>query len=195
MKQSLNLLLILFLGVQLFAQQATTPYITNNVETSTFIQYIPTTSDFVLAYAEESYWWSNTENFKLLSRKGNEWTTWTYNRKWKSSTDVLGNNGKKNKRYFSKGSVIDSVDVKELFDSLNSVKFWDLNVDSLNSTRGNEISDMVNYIFNIETKFRNILVESYAPDYYVKVFPDMLEKIIFIQGRDIFNRWWKKYSR
>lgn len=195
MKHTLNFTVFLFWGAQLFAQSPKIDYGSNKVDTSYFIQYIPVKSDFVLAFSKESYWWSNIENFKLLTRKGKKWTTWTYKRKWKSSSDVLNNKGKKKKKYFTRITTVDSLAVNELFDNWRSIKFSELHLDSLNSTRGYEIFDAVNDKFNIETVFGNRLIESYAPEYYIQKFPDMYERALFIQGRDIFLQWWKKYSR
>jgi hypothetical protein len=74
-----------------------------------FIKYFPENADLILAYSEESYWWSNTENFKLLAFANNQWNAWTYSRKWKNSSDVYENHGQKSKKYFHKRRTIDSV--------------------------------------------------------------------------------------
>ena len=122
------------------------------------------------------------------------WTAWTYYKKWKSSSEVYDNKGKKKKKYFKKVATLDSSTVKELFDSLALVNFWTINVDSLNETRGGDISDDVNYIFQIENTTGRQILESYAPEYFIEKFPDMRQRVVFLQGRDIFKRWWKRYA-
>lgn len=90
-------------------------------------------------------------------------------------------------------SVLDSSQVKELFDSLSVLHFWDLNIDSLNETRDHVIFDDATYKFQIENSKGRKVLESYAPEYYIGIFPDMRERITFLKGKEIFERWWQKY--
>lgn len=119
--------------------------------------------------------------------------TWTYYRKWKSSSDVVRNKGKKKKKFFSKVRALDSFIVKELLDSLALIDFWALQADSLNETRGVRIADDVAYKFQIETVEGRQILESYAPEFYLDKFPDMHLRAIFLRGKKIFKHWWKKY--
>lgn len=193
--KSSSLFIFLFIGqLNIVAQNSLPTFVSGKNDTSTFLQYLPTNADFVFAYSEESYWWSNTENFSLLAWTGNTWTAWTYYKKWKSSSDVYENIGKKKNKDFKKITNLDASKVKELFDSLALVNFWTLNIDSLNETRGNDISDDVNYKFQIEYSTGRQILESYAPEYFIEKFPDMRQRVVFIQGKDIFKRWWKRHA-
>jgi hypothetical protein len=191
-----SFLFIFFLFGQLtLPGQTSLPKFTSaRTDSFTFLQFFPAKADFILAYSEESYWWSNTEDFKLLVRTGNTWAIWTYYKKSKSSSNVYSNDGKKKHKYFKKQANLDSAAVNELFDSLALANFWTLSMDSLNETRGSDISDDVNYKFQIENETGRQILESYAPEYYIGKFPDMKQRIIFLQGKDIFRRWWKRHA-
>jgi hypothetical protein len=192
--KTLLFIFLLFGQLTLLGQTSLPTFTSAKKDTLAFLQFLPAKADFILAYSEESYWWSNTETFKLLVRKGNTWTIWTYYKKWKSSGDVHDNNGKKKPKFFKKRGVVDSLSVKELFDSLDLVNFWTLNIDSLNETRDNDISDVVNYKFQLENPIGRQILESYAPEYYVEKYPDMRQRVLFLQGKEIFRRWWKRHA-
>ena len=34
--------------------------------------------DFVIAYTEQSYWWSDKKSYKILFCTNNKWSSWTY---------------------------------------------------------------------------------------------------------------------
>ena len=192
--KSFIFILLLFGQLTLLGQTSLPMFTSAERDSLTFFQYFPEKADFILAYSEESYWWSNIEDFKLLVRTEKTWTIWTYYKKWKSSSDVYRNNGKKKHKYFKKLAELDSSAVYELFDSLDLAKFWTLTSESLNDTRGSDISDYVNYEFQIETKTGKQILESYAPEYYIEKFPDMQQRITFLYGTEIFKRWWKRLA-
>ena len=80
------LFILSLIGQLITVGQTSLPTFTYGKKDSlTFIQFLPVKVDFVLAYSEESYWWSDTENFRLLTQAGNKWETWTYYKKWNSS--------------------------------------------------------------------------------------------------------------
>jgi len=185
------LFIFLLFGQVTFGQIPMPAFTSEKKDTTSFLQFLPVKADYILAYSEESYWWSNTEDFNLLVRTGNTWMTWTYYRKWKSSSDVYAKNGKRQK-YFKKQAVVDSSSVKELFDSLALIKFWTLSADTLNEPKGRDISDDVNYKFQIENLTGRQILESYAPEYYIDKFPEMQQRAIFVQGKEIFRRGWKR---
>ena len=58
--------------------------------------------------------------------------------------------------------------------------------------RGTSIFDDVNYKFQIENVQNRQVLQSYAPEYYLEMFPDMQQRVLFLKGRDVFKRWWKK---
>ena len=192
----LFLFILLLVGqIELVAQSALPAFTSAQRDTLTFLQYFPTKANFLFIYSEESYWWSNTENFKIIAKAENKWTAWTYYRKWKSSSNVHSNKGKKETKYFKRICNLDSVSIRDLFDSLASVNFCALNNDSLNETRGTSIFDDVNYKFQIENVQNRQVLQSYAPEYYLEMFPDMQQRVLFLKGRDVFKRWWKRHCR
>ena len=188
-----NLMAIfLFLGhLSIVAQTSFPTFATCKNDTTTFLQFLPIKADYIFAYSAESYWWSDTENFRLLSRTGKIWTMWTYYKKWKNSENV---NINKEKEHFKKVRTLDSATVTELFDSLELVNLWTLNMDSLNETRGISILDDVNYKFQIEDNTGRQILESYAPEYFIQNFPYMRQRVSFLRGKEIFLRWWKRLA-
>ena len=172
--KSFTVFIFLIIGqLTIVAQNSLPTFASRKNDSLAFLQYLPIKADFVFAYSEESYWWSNTENFSLLTLTGDTWTAWTYYKKWKSSSDVYDNMGKKKTKYFKKFTTIDTSIVNKLFDSLALVNFWAISVDSLNETRGDDISDDVTYKFQIENSTGRQILESYAPEYFIEKFPDM----------------------
>lgn len=168
--------------------------------------------DFIIAYTEQSYWWANRKNYKILTCSDNIWSWWTY-----SDNLIQGTLNKKTKKvivdtiktghYFKGKTILTSSSALELLLNLGSNNFWSLNNDSLNQSRlypirilnGDttfrtaSISDGINYRFEILSKARLRVIESYEPDYFLELFPDMIERTKFIKSRDTFLSWWDKY--
>ena len=168
--------------------------------------------DFIIAYTEQSYWWANRKNYKILTCSDNTWSWWTY-----SDNFIQGTLNKKTKKvivdtikighYFKGKTILTSSSALELLLNLGSNNFWSLNNDSLNQSRlylirilnGDttfrtaSISDGINYRFDILNKTRLRVIESYEPDYFFELFPDMIERRKFIKSRDTFLSWWDKY--
>lgn len=188
------IILLLIAELNLLGQSKLPSFASARKDSVAFIHYFPGKADYILAYSEEGYWWSNIENYKLLVREGNTWTKWTYYKKWKSSNELSTNKRKKKAMYFKKIAVVNPSSAKMLLDSLTLQKFWTLSSDSLSESRGLIISDDINYKFQIETSESRQIIESYAPEYYVKKYPDMIQRIAFLNGKDIFLRWWKRQA-
>ncbi len=167
--------------------------------------------DFTIAYTEQSYWWSDQKSYKILTYSDNKWTSWTYSDYFIQRTKKKGKkkipvdtvrNGK-----FLKGKAdLENISVLQLISTLDSNDFWTLNVDSLNKTivktwvengdtmvRKVSVSDGVNYRFDILTKGSLRVIESYEPDYFIKLCADMEERRKFVKSRNAFLKWWDKY--
>ena len=170
--------------------------------------------DFIIAYTEQSYWWANRKNYKILAFSNNKWSSWTYSNYFvqgtkKNGIEKITVDTIKIGHYFLENTVLKYSSVSELLTNLESNNFWTLNNDSLNQSRlfpikiknGDttfriaSISDGINYRFDIISKSRLRVIESYEPDYFLELFTDMFERRKFILNRDIFLSWWKKYSR
>jgi hypothetical protein len=168
--------------------------------------------DFTIAYTEQSYWWSDRKSYKILACSDNKWTSWTYSdyfiqwtkkkRKKKMLVDTV-----RNGQFFKGKTELESTSALQLLSALGSNDFWTLNNDSLNQTRIIEtriengdtinrkasISDGINYRFDILTKTKLRVIESYEPDYFLKLFSDMVDRRKFLKSRDTFLLWWDKY--
>jgi hypothetical protein len=168
--------------------------------------------DFIIAYTEQSYWWSDRKSYKILTCSDNKWTSWTYSdyfiqwtkkkRKKKMLIDTI-----RNKQFLKGKTELESTSVLQLLSALDSYGFWTLNNDSLNQTRIIEtriengdtinrkasISDGINCRFDILSKTKLRVIESYEPDYFLKLFSDMVDRRKFLKSRDTFLLWWDKY--
>jgi len=165
--------------------------------------------DFIMAFTEQNW---GRKNIKILARSDKKWSSWTYSDYFIRGTitkgtkeiviDTVKTGG------FFKGKVnLKKVAVSELLNKLDSNDIWALSNDSLNQSRlypyriknGDttytiaSISDDTYYRFDVLTKFKSRVIESYAPDYFLKLFPDMIERRRFINSRDSFLSWWDKY--
>ena len=169
--------------------------------------------DFVLSYTEQGYW-QNYKYYQILAYKksADSWSTWTYsnyviltkkkNRRSKLITDTV-----RTGLFFRKNMAIPGSLVKPFLDSLSANNFWHLNNDSLNQTRIIEtyidngdtihrkagIADAPNYRFDIITRDNARVIESYAPQYFLHLFPDMTERRQFLRNRELFEQCWKKW--
>ena len=185
----------LFLSFTCHSQLPAVSYDSKLKDSFSFITHLPVKSKFVLVYSEESYWWSNVDNYRLLSFDGTLWTAWTYKRTWKSSSERFTKTYPKQSKYYKKiGTVSDKL-IRDLFDHFENLKFWQLSQDSLNDIRDSRISDDVDYVFRLETETRQKIFSSYAPEYYLKLYPDMNQRSTFLTARTLFTDWWKKYFR
>lgn len=167
--------------------------------------------DFTVAYTEQSYWWSDRKSYKILACSDNQWTSWTYSdytiqwTKKKGSKKILVDTVRYGQ--FTKGKTdLKNSSVLHLFSALDSNYFWELNNGSLNETvvktwvengdtvvRKASVSDGVNYRFDILTKESLRVIESYEPDYFLKLSADMEERKKFVKSRDAFLKWWELY--
>lgn len=168
--------------------------------------------EFIIAYTEQSYWWSDRKNYKILAYSNNKWTSWTYSdyfipwTKKKDKKKIIVDTVR-NGQFFKDKADLESTSVLQLLSALNCNDFWTLNNDSLNQSRIIEtriengdtinrkasISDGINYRFDILSKTKLRVIESYEPDYFFKLFPDMVDRSKFLKNRDTFLSWWDKY--
>lgn len=171
------------------------------------------TYDFIIAYTEQSYWWSDKKSYKILSCANNKWSLWTYSdyfahlTKKKRSKKTAIDTVRKGQFFESKTKFQDSA-IGQLLTNFSNNGFWTLSNDSLNQTyittriengdtitTRHDISDGINYRFDILTKDKLRVIQSYEPDYFVKLFPAMIDRKQFIKSRDFFLSWWDKYYR
>ncbi|GAB2815575.1 hypothetical protein [Ferruginibacter profundus] len=171
---------------------------------------------YVIAYKEEGGFCHNcpTYTYKIISFKNKQWSSFTL-----SNYSIRGTFNKLTKQmvtdtvrtgtWYKSKLTVDNRAVQQLFDSLSAIHFWYLHNDSLNQTRkvirridngdtsytNAGITDDINYRFDIVFKSKRRIIQSYAPEYFVSLFPDMTDRKVFMQGREIFLRWWDKYGK
>ena len=143
--------------------------------------------DFVISCCSQSYWWSDRESYEILAYGNGHWQKISLYSK-------RNHNGK-----WSKPSIkIDSFDnsrAKRLIEIFNKNDFWHLSNDSLsihqkriNDTlfKAFDISDAVNYKFEVMTKNSFSIIQCYDPEYFMENIPEIKSRAIFIKCRDEF---------
>ncbi|MGG9963569.1 hypothetical protein [Ferruginibacter sp. SUN106] len=170
----------------------------------------------VLAYKEEGGFCHDcpTYSYKIISYNNRQWSSCTF-----SNYSIRGTFNKKTKvvvtdtvrtgTWYKAKFKLHHREVQQLFDSLTAIHFWSLHNDSLNQIRkiirriyngdtayiNAGVIDDMNYRFDIVFKNKRRMIRSYAPEYFVSLFPDMTDRKIFLQAREIFLRWWDKYGK
>ncbi|HVS93299.1 MAG TPA: hypothetical protein VHE59_14775 [Mucilaginibacter sp.] len=143
--------------------------------------------DFVISCNSQSYWWSDKKIYEVLAYGNGHWERISLYSK-------RHHNGKWSKPYIK----IDSFDnerAEKLIELFNKNDFWHLSNDSLNihQKRINDtlfktydISDDVNYKFEIMTKNDFLIIQCYAPEYFLEKIPEIKSREVFIKCRDEF---------
>jgi hypothetical protein len=155
--------------------------------------------DFVISQNVSSYWWSGRDYYQILAHSDSGWSAWQYKnfevrKKRGSKKPVSINTAKIIPGQFKKiKTFANDSDLKILFDSLRTFNFLALQNDSLNANRGQTIYDLAYYRFDVLSKEKARIIASYAPDFYLELFPDMTDRRNFILSRDYFNKWWNLY--
>ncbi|WP_206684043.1 hypothetical protein [Pontibacter beigongshangensis] len=144
--------------------------------------------DFLVAYTEESYWWSDRQFYQILALKDGKWSLITLVSKRKKNGDF--------RKPTIRVSSFEKDKAQLLLNQLDQLSFWTLNSDSLNITRRENpdstvttytISDAVNYKFEVMTKEGYKVIEAYAPEHFLEKLPEIKSRQKFIIGRDIFK--------
>ena len=167
--------------------------------------------EFIITYSDQCC----SKQYKILALKDGKWKSWTYSDNFvlwtmkKNESDIHIDTIKKGTFFEGEnGQKVKKFHIKKLLAKLSQNDFWKLENDSLNQTRVIEtyiedgdtirrkaiITDGTNYTFDIITKNKSRKIESYYPEYFVKLFPDMIDRKKFIKSKDYFLDWWKKYS-
>ena len=142
--------------------------------------------DFVIAYTNPSFWRSNILQYKILALKNNSWSYISYD-------------------FYKKGKSWSKPRIKErpfnfhkaetLIELLEQNHFWLLSRDSLNiqerrnsdgSVSKFNMYDDTNHKFEIITTSNYVIIEAYAPEYFLEVLPEIKSRELFIKCRNIF---------
>jgi hypothetical protein len=137
---------------------------------------------------QESHWWSNKVNYQIIAYQNSIWNCKCDCKK--------GENGK-----FTKLSIrtknIDQNKVKVLISDLTRLSFWKLeNVRLSIQTRKKpdstisrfSITDGVNYRFEIFSKDKFRIIESYEPVYYLQKLPEIKDREVFLKAKELFEK-------
>jgi hypothetical protein len=146
--------------------------------------------DFILGYSEDSYWFDGIKDYKIVGIKGD--------------TCFLIEHTIKETKAELPSIKIKSIEKKSFLNLLSKLKqanFWTLEKDSLDqrcidftdsTKKCLDISDGVNYKFEAITSSVYRKIQSYMPDDYLKKFPTMTQRKLFIECRDLFEIFWKR---
>lgn len=147
--------------------------------------------DFIIAKSETCYWYEKI-HYEIIGYK---------NGKIKK---ILLIQNKKNGKIKSKKIRIsrkDNRDYSKMLVDMNSIGFFQLINRSLNiQGRDNgdgtrtviNISDGHNYIFEIIKNKNYKKIYSYCPEIYLKQFPNMKKRKLFLDCLNIYKSYWKK---
>lgn len=172
----------------------------------------------VIAYREESYWWSNRKhykiNYKIIAYANGKWDSWNYFEQSRVRAGKIRGTkvfSKKitDRRFQQTRSNIPDTAISQLFSKLNNENFWHLKNDSLNfigpvKVVGEDgdtvwkkatLNDGINYRFDILTNHRAMVIESYEPGHFLEIFPHVAGRKEFINIRNYFLTWWEMYCQ
>ncbi len=182
---SLSLLFAFFTKAQAPALNTNTSE--NEKATSMIYKNFSGQFDLLIAYTTESYWYSNIINYQLLVfKKGICLKGSFFSKKNKHNT------WSEPKIKFKE---INCDSANYIVKYLNDAGFYSLNRDSLNVNKRkiNEkqdevftINDGVDYKFEIFSKTKFLIIESYMPEYFLKKIPELKSRETFIKCRDWF---------
>ena len=151
--------------------------------------------EFILGYIEESHWWNNRQDYKVLAYKSEKW----------EAIQIVSTKKKKGKiKLETKKYSFESDSAKKLIANLTKHGFWTFDRDLLNQktvslndsiARTFHIDDGVNYKFEIFTKDAYRIIESYEPERYFNKFPQMTIRKEFIDCMQLFIQTWKNKRR
>lgn len=166
--------------------------------------------DCIIAFTEQGYWFADRKNYKILACRGNVWSSWIYSTYIISSKKIKENritfDTIKNGSFIKQKSKIQAKHVNKLLSDLSNSNFWHLNQDSLNNAiiqtfvenndtliKKVDISDGINYRFDVFRKTIWRVVQSYEPDYFIGKSLNMEERRKFVNSRETFLKWWGTY--
>lgn len=180
--------ILLLLSLQVYGQIPVLQSDSNQPNESTIQKTFEGKYDFLIAYTEESYWWSDRQLYQILALKDGKWSLITLASKKKKSGEF--------RKPTIKVSSYDKDKAQLLLNQLDQIGFWTLSTDSLNITQRENpdstvmrytLSDAVNYKFEIMTKEGYKVIEAYAPEHFLEKLPEIKSRQKFIIGRDIFK--------
>lgn len=162
--------------------------------------------DFLIAYTSQSYWWSDRKNYVFLGLKNGKWEKGSY-------TSSKGKNEKWTKPKI-KVHFVNGDSALAVINLIGSNGFYLLNRDSLNISKraireseradfvlepgeildsvSTNISDGVNYRFEVVNKGTFTIIESYEPQFYLEYIPEIKQREVFLNCMKLFLK--KFYS-
>ena len=197
MRTTIINILFLFLSLNAFCQIPTFEHnfesndsIENPLLKSTLENY-----DVIISYTEQNYWWSDRKYYQILAFKDNEWSNWYYSdfriKKTTNSDGTITQDTIREGKLYKGKKKLKNSNVSKLLSLFEQTSFWELEREEINKTVN--IDDGTNYRFEIFTRKKARVAESYMPDFYIAKNPEDINIRKFIENRDFFLKWWKKY--
>ena len=143
--------------------------------------------EYSIAYTHEGYWESNRIDYLVLSYKSGSYYKETIhldrskNGKWSAAE--------------TSSDEIDAEKAKNFVTYLDSSEFWHLNPDSLNNQeiktedgkiKTQTIFDATNYRFELIKPDSVVMLDTYAPEYFLTEYQRDMGRKLFIKIRDTF---------
>ncbi len=197
MKTTVKIILFLFLSLDAFCQIPSFEHnfkpidsIENPLLKSSLVNY-----DVIISYTEQNYWWSDRKYYQILAFKNNEWTNWYYSdfriKKTKNTDGTITQDTIREGKLYEGKKKLKNSKVSKLLFHFEQTGFWKLEREEINKTVN--IDDGTNYRFEIFTRQRARVAESFMPDFYIEKNPEDINIRKFIENRDFFLKWWNKY--
>ena len=199
MKTTVKIILFLFLSLDAFCQIPSFEHnfksidsIENPLLKSSLVNY-----DVIISYTEQNYWWSDRKYYQILAFKNNEWTNWYYSdfriKKTKNTDGTITQDTIREGKLYEGKKKLKNSKVSKLLFHFEQTGFWKLEREEINKTVN--IDDGTNYRFEIFTRQKARVAESYMPDFYIEKNPEDINIRKFIENRDFFLKWWNKYCQ
>jgi hypothetical protein len=197
MRTKVIIILLLFLSLDAFCQIPSfehdfksTDSIENPLIKSTLMDY-----DIIISYTEQNYWWSGRKYYQILAFKNNEWSNWYYSdfriKETNNSDGTIKQDTIRDGKLYGGKKKLKHFNVSKLLFHFEQTGFWKLEREEINKTVN--IDDGTNYRFEIFTRQKARVAESYMPDFYLEKNPEDINIRKFIENRDFFLKWWNKY--
>jgi len=191
MKKLTFILFFLFCVIKIFAQNYPVFESDKKLKKEKSIVYngFKNEFDFLIAKSETCYWYEKI-HFEIIGFKNGTF------KKYHLILDKANGKLKTKKIRISKK---DKRDYNNLLEELNKKGFFNLTNGSLNirgrdngdGTRSEiQISDGHTYVFEIIKDDNYKRLYSYCPEYYLKSFPEMKHRKLFLECLNIFREYW-----
>jgi hypothetical protein len=177
------ILSLLLISAQTLTAQRTTRHLPDGDSTFSLVtQEMREEFDTILAYTEESYWWSDHPVYKLFARKDKKWMAIQIEGRWKKNGEL---------KVSSRNFETDTQAAELFLNGLELSGFW--SIKTSDTVSASHLSDGIYYRFELITKDSTRIVEIYEPEAaQTEKNPSILQ---FLAGREQFFKLWNQKSK